>query len=208
MSHISLEIIRAEHRSIKTVLLGLLSLARNTGENGSRPDGKLFRAMLYYLDVFPDRLHHPKEDLYLFAKLRLRTSEMDEIILRLEDEHARGKSKLRSLMQTVIRLELQDGVDIDDFVAKVEAYTLFYARHIGLEEELVLPLAETVLTDEDWHDIDAAFIGNPDLLFGVDAQHGLEELYNRIVTAVPQPLGIEPATEWAASFETGTLPGR
>jgi hemerythrin-like domain-containing protein len=94
-------------------------------------------------------------------------------------------------MQAVIRLELEDGVYVDEFVAKVEAFALFYSRHMGLEEELILPLAETVLTDEDCVEIDAAFLNNSDPLFGIDAQQGLDELYKRILSAVPQPVGVQ-----------------
>jgi hemerythrin-like domain-containing protein len=191
MSHPSLEIIRAEHRSIATVLQALLSFARAVREKESVPDFKLFRAMLYYLDVFPERLHHPKEDQYLFAKLRSRADESDEIVSRLEREHNHGELKISWLMQAVIRLELEDGVYVEEFIAKVEAYALFYSRHMGLEEELILPLAETVLTDEDWVEIDTAFLNNSDPLFGIDAQHGLNELYKRILSAVPQPVSVE-----------------
>ena len=191
MSHPSLDIIRSEHRSINTVLQALLSFARAVREKEAVPDFKLFRAMLYYLDVFPERLHHPKEDQYLFAKLRLRTNEADEIVSRLEREHNHGELKMSWLMQAVIRLELEDGVYVDEFIAKVEAYALFYSRHMGLEEELILPLAETVLTDEDWVEIDTAFLNNSDPLFGIDAQRGLDELYKRILAAVPQPFGVQ-----------------
>jgi hemerythrin-like domain-containing protein len=193
MSHRSLEIIRAEHRCINTVLQGLLSFARAVRENGAVPDYTLFRAMLYYLDAFPERLHHPKENRYLFAKLRLRTSDGDEIIARLEHEHNHGELKIGWLMKAVIRLELGDGVYVEEFVAKVEAYALFYSRHMGLEEELILPLAESELSDEDWAEIDAAFLDNTDPLLGVDAHHGFDELYKRIVNALPPPVRVERA---------------
>jgi hemerythrin-like domain-containing protein len=36
--------------------------------------------MLYYIREYPEQVHHPKEDRYLFARLRDRTGELDEVL--------------------------------------------------------------------------------------------------------------------------------
>ncbi len=66
----AIHIIKSEHRSIAAILQGLLYLTTAFRQGGAEPDYQILRAMLYYLDVFPERLHHPKEDGHLFAKLR------------------------------------------------------------------------------------------------------------------------------------------
>ncbi|MCM2308223.1 MAG: hypothetical protein NDI91_12280 [Sulfuritalea sp.] len=45
--------------------------------------------MIFYLEE-PPKLHHPKENAYLFASLRERTHEADEVIAHLEQEHVAG----------------------------------------------------------------------------------------------------------------------
>jgi len=40
--------------------------------------------MVHYIDAFPERLHHPKEDRYLFLALRKRTGEANAALDRLK----------------------------------------------------------------------------------------------------------------------------
>jgi hemerythrin-like domain-containing protein len=195
MSHTAINIIRSEHRSMGAVLHGLLYFSRRTIEGHPAPDYKVLRAMLYYIDVFPERFHHPKEDDYLFAKLRLRTREAEDIISRLENDHARGEEKIRALMQAVIRMECGGGLYVKEFADLMEDYAEFHWRHMGLEEDIVLPLAERILTEEDWGKIDAAFSGNADPLVGIEAKKNFDELFKRIVVGAPADRGRpEPST--------------
>ena len=62
----AISIIQDEHRSLAAVLHGMLYLVREIGERGRKPDFRLLDAMMYYIDTFPERFHHPKEDRYLF----------------------------------------------------------------------------------------------------------------------------------------------
>jgi hemerythrin-like domain-containing protein len=192
MSHAGINIIRSEHRSIAAILHGLLYFSRRIIEGQPAPDFKVLRAMLYYIDVFPERFHHPKENDYLFAKLRLRTQEAEDIISRLENDHKCGEEKIRTLMQAVIRMECGGGSYVKEFANLVEDYAQFHWRHMGLEEDIVLPLAERTLTDEDWDKIDAAFSGNADPLVGIEAKKSFDDLFRRIVTLAPPPIGVGP----------------
>ena len=81
MLNTALTIILDEHRSLAAVTHGLRFLVREMREKGIEPDGKLLWAMLYYIDTFPQKLHHPKEEAYLFRRLKMRTREADKAIL-------------------------------------------------------------------------------------------------------------------------------
>jgi hypothetical protein len=59
----------------------------------------------------------------------------------------------------------------------------FHWGHMRKEEERILPLAEQVLTETDWAEIDAAFAGNADPLIRQDVKRGFDELLTRIVSA-------------------------
>ena len=50
----------SEHRSIAAVLAALEALVRERRDRGAKIDPRVFRAALYYLDVFAEREHHPK----------------------------------------------------------------------------------------------------------------------------------------------------
>jgi hemerythrin-like domain-containing protein len=180
----AIQIIKSEHRSIGAIIQGLQLLTRSLKPGEPAPDYKILRAMLYYLDTFPERLHHPKEDRYLFARLRQRTQESEDIISRLEDDHTRGEDKVRRLMQAVIRLECGGDMYLREFAGEIESYAEFQWRHMGLEEDVVLPLAQRVLTEDDWHIIDAAFAENIDPLSGIDTKNDFDKLFVSIVNLV------------------------
>jgi branched-chain amino acid transport system ATP-binding protein len=60
------------------------------------------------------------------------------------------------------------------------------------EENELIPLAKARLTAEDWAEIDEAFLGNTDPLVGVDAGREYRELFTRIVSLAPSPIGLGP----------------
>lgn len=68
----ALTTIHDEHRSIAAILHGMTFLVNEIRKHGRQIDLGVFRAMLYYLDTFSGRMHHPKEDRYLFSALRKR----------------------------------------------------------------------------------------------------------------------------------------
>ena len=65
----ALQIIRDEHAAVAAVLRSLLQMVeRGPGDEPMRFFDVL-RAMLFYIDEFPERLHHPKESDLLFPKI-------------------------------------------------------------------------------------------------------------------------------------------
>lgn len=157
----ALDIIRSEHRSIAAVLGSLRRLARE-GWRAPRVDTGVFGAMVNYLENFADRVHHPKEDRYLFAVLRRRGAQPEALIAELEREHAEGAPALRDLTQSYARLEAAGDKGLPAFAQAVEVFAQAYFEHMRKEEEELFPLAERLFTAEDWAAIDRAFEENRD----------------------------------------------
>jgi hemerythrin-like domain-containing protein len=189
----AIRIIRDEHRSLAAVIHGMLYLVREIREHGAVPDFALLGAMIYYIDAVPERYHHPKEDRYLLPLLRTRYPEALPLIQRLETEHRAGAEKIRLLEQALARYQQGGAKEFSAFAAAVEAYAAFHWDHMRLEETELLPLAEKHLTQGDWEAIDAAFLGHTDPLFGADATEQYDQLFRRIVTLAPPPIGVGPA---------------
>lgn len=182
-------IIYDEHRSISAVLSGLRSLARMASDGKLRPDFKVFRAMIYYIDAFPERMHHPKEDAYLFAHLERRDPEARALIAELKAEHVAGAQLVRDLEQSLLAYEQTWPKGADKFMAAVEAYSQFHWNHMRREEHDVIPRAERALKPEDWADIEAAFAGNADPIADL-RNSDFSSLYQRILTLAPAPVGL------------------
>jgi hypothetical protein len=60
------------------------------------------------------------------------------------------------------------------------------------EEEMLFPLAEIVLTDRDWREIDAAFAGHGDFQVSPQIEHDLGKLFDHILSITPAPIGAAP----------------
>lgn len=187
-----LNIIRDEHRSIAAVLHGMQYLVQGVREKKSRVDPKVFRAMLYYLDTFAERVHHPKEDRYLFDALKRRGGGADALIAELEKEHAGGEQALRRLEQHLVRYEEGGDKEFPAFSREVESFVAGYWDHMRKEEERVFPLAEKLLKDEDWASIDSAFEQNRDPLAAERETRDFQKLFTRIVELAPPPIGVGP----------------
>jgi len=188
----AVNIILDEHRSLAAVLHGMLYLVRAIRDGKSKPDFKLFGAMVYYIDAFPDRLHHPKEDRYLFRLLRLRHLASGDLLDRLEAEHVAGETKIRAVEAALRRYEHGGPQHFSEFADAVEAYATFHWGHMRAEEEQVLPLARQYLTPADWQEVDEAFAGNTDPMFGAAAGDEYETLFRRIAHLAPPPIGVGP----------------
>jgi len=188
----AIRIIRDEHRSLAAVLHGMVYLVREIRDRGARPDFALLGAMVYYIDTFPERFHHPKEDKYLFRLLRARCPEAEPLLDRLEAEHRSGAAKIRSLEQSLARFQQGGMNEFPAFAAAVDAYADFHWEHMRAEEKQMLPLAEKHLTADDWVAIDAAFTDHSDPLFGSAVGQAYEELFRRIVNLAPPPIGVGP----------------
>src|SRR6516165_8919608 len=85
-----LSVIRDEHRSVAAIVYGMEFVVRQAREQGKPPSFPLLRAMVHYIKAFPETQHHPKEDAYLFAKLRSRTPEFNDTLDDLQRQHVEG----------------------------------------------------------------------------------------------------------------------
>ena len=66
---------------------------------------------------------------------------------------------------------------------------LSVASNMRAEEEVILPFAQSVLSEDDWRRIDEAFEKNDDPLASQQEVLELGELFTRIVTIAPAPIG-------------------
>lgn len=189
----AIRIIRDEHRAIAAILHGMLFLVRKIRDRGATPDFNLFGAMIYYIDAFPERFHHPKEDRYLFHVLRIRHPDSVSLLDRLEDEHRTGAYKIRALEQALARYQHGGVSEFPDFAKAVEDYAAFHWNHMRAEEDEVLPLAEKHLSAADWDGVDTAFLGHVDPMHGAGAEGEYQALFTRIVNLAPPPIGVGPA---------------
>jgi Uncharacterized conserved protein len=190
MKHEALNVILAEHEALAGILLSLRLMSEWNSSTITANHFEVMRGMLFYIDEFPERLHHVKETEVLFPKICARSPKACEIIARLDHEHARGEAAILELQHLLLAWEIVGEPRRMAFQEAAKHYVEFYLDHMRLEERELLPIAEKVLTDQDWQEIDAAFSENRDPRTGrYPAGELYENLFNRILTNAPVPIG-------------------
>jgi hemerythrin-like domain-containing protein len=191
MEPTSIHIIRDEHATLAAMLRSLGMMV----ERGPMDDRKGFfevlGAMLFYIDEFPERLHHPKETELLFPPVARLVPETRELIARLDEDHHKGEANIRALQHQLMAWELLGESRRAAFEDAVKRYLGFYLEHMRLEETVILPAAMKVLSEADWKELDAAFATNCDPLTGNYPRDPVyDQLFTRIVTKAPAPIGL------------------
>lgn len=186
----ALQIIRDEHAAVAAVLRSLSAMVeRGPGDEPERYFDVL-RAMLFYIDEFPERLHHPKESDLLFPKLARSAPQLMPVIRRLEDDHLKGEARVRELQHLLLAWELLGDARRAYFAAAAGEYVRFYLDHMRTEETQLLPVAQEVLSEADWAELNAAFQQHRDPLAGGERDPSYDRLFTRIVMKAPAPIGV------------------
>lgn len=180
--------LREEHRSLARVIEALESVTAQIVETGADPDFALLASMLYYVDAVPEKFHHTKEDRFLFAALRTRTTEANATLDRLERDHQRSPQLVSELERALVRWQGGAADGVDAFVLALSRFCEFSWNHMRTEEAILLPIAERCLTDEDWLAMAEAFGANKDPLFGAHRRTEFDRLYHRIANLAPRKL--------------------
>ena len=189
----ALQIIRDEHTALSAMLRSLLMMEEHGPGDEPERFFDVVRAMLFYIDEFPERLHHPKESDLLFPRVMKARPEVVNVIRRLENEHLAGENRVRELQHLLLAWELLGEARRAAFSGALREYVRFYLEHMKIEELEILPVAEAALGPADWADIDAAFERDRDPLASGERQPAFDRLFTRIVMRAPSPIGVGPA---------------
>ncbi len=189
-NHPTLQYIRDEHSALSAVLHSLLAMA----ERGPKGDEDRFfhvvRAMLYYIDEFPEKRHHPNESQLLFPLVARRAPEMAPVIERLERDHAHGERAVRELQHKLMSWEFMGETRRQDFCDALKTYIGHYKDHMHTEEAEIFPAAVQHLTADDWSRLGARLRDDLDPLAGGARKPEWDKLLTHIANTAPAPIGL------------------
>ena len=194
MSHSSLQTIQDEHSALSAMLRSLRMMLDRGPTDAPEQFFDVLRAMLFYIDEFPERLHHTKETQLLFPRVLRLAPETADTVAKLEKDHASSEAAVRELQHLLLAWELVGESRRAAFDTAARTYLDSYLAHMRLEETVVLPAALKVLTEADWRELDAAFATNCDPLTGKSPRDPVyDRLFTRIVMRAPAPIGVGEA---------------
>lgn len=187
--HRALALIKDEHRSLAAVVHAMQYLSRQMVQ-GKEPNQILLCSIALYISQFPEKLHHPAEDRFIFAPLRAKTHESKDVLDALEEEHASGEDRAVKMSVALNQLAAHTLGAVEHFAQAVDDYARFYWAHMIAEETIVLPLAERMLDEVDWVAAAEGFAANHDPMYGPDTANEFDALFKRIVYLAPAPIGL------------------
>ena len=157
MPHESLRIIREEHASLSVMLRSLAALVERGPGDPPVDYFTALRAIFFCIDEFHEAQHHPKESEWLFPKVAAASQEAADAVTLLDQDHAKSEASARHLQHLLLAWEMIGSTRRATFESACLAFIAHLSEHMALEERLILPQVERILSADDWQQLDDAF---------------------------------------------------
>lgn len=147
-ARILMDELRLDHRNMAIVLKIMESLVEEM-EAGKDPDLELLEEIMRYMTIYPDAVHHPKEDV-MYEKLRDRRPDLAEDLDHVPDEHreiARLGTVLRSEVEAI---NAGAAVRRQKMIEDTAAYITLLRNHMLWEEEDLFSRIDLMLNAEPY----------------------------------------------------------
>ena len=124
--------------------------------------------MLSYLQEYPDTVHHPLED-QLFDRVLDKglTPVERELVHANLAQHAEIINATLRLDQDVNQILNDTVVPISKVLEDFERYIELQRTHMRNENTHLFPLAQRLLSEEDWRDVEAEYASHVDPMFAL-----------------------------------------
>ena len=160
----SIETLREEHKNIARLLNAMEDQIERLA-TASNPDFDLLQSIANYFCDYPDRCHHPKENVILRqlqAKHPTEAATVGDLAKEHRDAYARAR-RFHDNIQAIFRDQILSRGSV---VTAGQSFIDAEREHMRMEENLFFPLAASVLDEEDWSSIEGNIRQMQDLLFG------------------------------------------
>lgn len=168
-----------EHRNIAK-LLEALERQIAIFDTAEEPDYEVLGAVADYFVSFPERSHHPKEDL-IYRKMCERDPSLVQTVTDLEAEHVKIGALARHFQEAVQNVLQEFEVSRSAFEEVANHFLRDQRRHLEMEEQQFFPLTLKTLTPEDWAEIDRQVTRHEDPVFGNAVAQKFEALRDAIL---------------------------
>jgi hemerythrin-like domain-containing protein len=170
--------LREDHRNMALVL-NVLERTIETATSGEDPDFELIDEVMHYMTVYPDAVHHPKEDV-VYAELKKQRPDLTEGLDDVPEDHkeiAALGSKLRDDVDAIVA---GAAVRREQFIVDALQYVGRLRSHMIWEEEDLFNRIDTMI-GEDTHAVDVGDVMSiKDPVFELE----VEAAFRRLVSSL------------------------
>jgi hemerythrin-like domain-containing protein len=163
-----------EHRYIEIVIKSLRDAAAALDQR-RRLNVQKLRSVVEFLRIYADQRHHQREETMFFPVLVKRGVPPQGCpIGGLNHEHEKGRALVSTLDGSITLYEQQQpGVDIA-LRQTLQAITDLYEKHLWMEDAMVFPMAQKLITPSDNKDLKQQF-ADLDRKIGLETIQRLEK---------------------------------
>jgi hemerythrin-like domain-containing protein len=170
--------LRADHKNM-ALMLDLIERESNKIYEGDEPDYELLQDIMHYMTVYPDAVHHPKED-RLYAELKSFRSDLSAGFERITMDHRHIAELSVKLRNDIESINAGNPILRKAVVADALRYVNTLRGHMQWEElDLFRRVDEMIRSGHDELDT-AQFTHRPDPVFGPKS----EAQFGRLVKSV------------------------
>lgn len=170
--------LRVDHRNMAN-MLKILENEANRIYAGEDPDVELLDDVMYYMTVYPDVVHHPKED-RVYAEVKAVRPDLASGFRRIAIDHQQIEDMGVVLRRDVRAINSDQIVRRDAIVSDIFRYVCTLRGHMQWEElDLFRRVDQMVADGHEFLDA-AIFVHNPDPAFGPTVEKRFETLLARV----------------------------
>lgn len=149
----SLIVFSAEENGTRTKLATLRDHILQSMKDISVVDNAVIDSVLTELNQFHECALSRKIDIYLITKMRKMTLYAGSLLAELESMGLLILNILRSIREKLMQAHGQGGLRAMELREAVELYCTTVLKKVDKEESALFPMANRVLTEEDWFQI-------------------------------------------------------
>ena len=180
---ISLDSLYKDHDNLRKVLYLFEQLVIDI-YRGNSQDYQSLQRILVYIQEYPDRVHHPAEDV-MFAVILSNASctrKYREDINTLMRDHSEIEGMTRKAIAAVESQLVSSQPDISGIGTHLSTLLNRQRSHLLFEEMNIYPFIEDYLDEEDWDQVSALYSSDEDPLFGDNVKTGYENVLKALLS--------------------------
>lgn len=173
--------LREDHRNM-SIVLDLLEDAVDNASSGKDPDFELLDEIMRYMTVYPDAVHHPKEDI-MYEQLRKKRPDLAEGLDSVPDDHNDIAALGSALRDEIEAINAGAAVRRQKLVEDASSYVNRLRAHMAWEERDLFKRIDTMLFAES-QEIDVSeFEHIKDPVFELEIEAGFRRLLSSLKQA-------------------------
>lgn len=166
--------LREDHRNM-SVILNMIDDIVSEVQAGEDPDFQLLGEIMRYMTVYPDAVHHPKEDV-VYERLRNERTDLAEGLDDVPKDHAAIAELGLRLRNDVEAVNAGTAVRRKTLIDDASDYARRLRRHMQWEEEDLFLRIDSMLDAAPQQFDVSKYPSNKDPIFGLPADGGFRRM--------------------------------